>query len=55
MFVTVAFASAFVGCGGGSAPVDEGPAGDGGEVGAEPGAEEDLGGGGDAGGSEEEE
>ena len=55
MFVTVAFASAFVGCGGGSPPVDEGPSGDGGEVGAEPGAEEDLGGGGDAGGSEEEE
>jgi|ETNmetMinimDraft_29_1059903.scaffolds.fasta_scaffold128119_1 hypothetical protein len=45
LFATVAFATAFVGCGG-SAPVDEGPAGDGEEVGAEPGAEETLEGGG---------
>ncbi len=36
IFATVAFATAFVGCGG-SAPVDEGPEGDGGEVGADPG------------------
>ena len=54
MFVTVAFATAFVGCSGNSSPVDVGPGGDGGEVGAEVG-EEEAPGGGDAGGGNVEE
>jgi len=54
MFVTVAFATAFVGCGGNSAPVDEGPDGDGGEVGADPEAEGTLEGGGEVEGGEVE-
>ena len=52
IFATVAFATAFVGCGGGSAPVDEGPEGDGGEIGADPDGEETLEGG-DGGGEGE--
>ena len=44
MFASVALATAFVGCGG-SVEVDEGPEGDGGEVGADPEKEENLEGG----------
>ena len=54
MFAAVALATAFAGCGG-SVEVDEGPAGDGSEVGADPEGEENLeGGGGDAEGEGEE-
>lgn len=58
MFASVALATAFVGCGG-SAAVDEGPEGDGAEVGADPEGEENLegntgGGGGNAEGEGEE-
>jgi len=44
MFAAVALATAFAGCGG-SVEVDEGPEGDGGEVGADPEKEENLEGG----------
>jgi len=52
MFASVALATAFVGCGG--AEVDEGPEGDGGEVGADPEKEENLEGGTGGGGTEGE-
>ena len=44
MFASVALATAFVGCGG-SVEVDEGPEGDGSEVGADAEGEENLEGG----------
>ena len=52
MFASVALATAFVGCGG--AEVDEGPEGDGAEVGADPEKEENLEGGTGGGGTEGE-
>ena len=58
MFASVALATAFVGCGG-SAEVDEGPEGDGAEVGEDAGETENLegetGGGGTEGEGEGEE
>ena len=54
MFASVAVATSFfAGCGG-SVPIDEGPEGDGEEVGAEPGEEETIEGGGEGGGGTEE-
>ena len=53
MFASVALATSFIGCGG-SAPIEEGPEGEGDDVGADPAEEESLDGGGDGGGGSEE-